>query len=209
MHCPSNVIYMEDQIRDGALAKMAILATLTRSLSNKFARPGVHALVVRTGIEAPRSSLHDRAHSPPRDVAVSSLNTSHQARPATSRGGVRGGTVLRTSRNRRDGATVPSLQDTAPRFKHVSHEIGSQGLARYPCTSRLRFAGQTRREDENEVIHQVPSSTRFQSSSRVIAMLGSASTSAARLRASSLCQSRTMRGSSDCPIPSQICSTLS
>ena len=54
-----DVIDVEDKIRDCVFPKMAILATLRRSSSNKFASPCIHALVVHSEVNAPCFGLHE------------------------------------------------------------------------------------------------------------------------------------------------------
>jgi hypothetical protein len=50
---------VEGKIRNRAFAQVTILATLARSLSNKFASPCIHALVVRAEVNAPCFDLHE------------------------------------------------------------------------------------------------------------------------------------------------------
>ena len=54
-----DVIDVEDKIRDCVFPKMAILATLACSSSNKFASRCIHALVVHTEVNAPCFGLHE------------------------------------------------------------------------------------------------------------------------------------------------------
>ena len=52
-----NTIDVKDEVRDRELRKMAVFTTLARSLSNKLADSGIHALMAGAGVESPGFSL--------------------------------------------------------------------------------------------------------------------------------------------------------
>ena len=55
----NDMVDVEDEVRDNILGKMAIFAAFPRSLSDKFAGPGIHALVACTEIESSGFGLHE------------------------------------------------------------------------------------------------------------------------------------------------------